>query len=301
MSTSTTNVCPLCGMPSENFRRDLRLGQTEVECARCGTFAFDVDTVFPSERHLLSYVCRTWPDGTPFITNENAGALLQRAPLRTIPEKRDWLLQLLARSTDLVGAVSSFDASTDYPLITARNQGEVIYLMDALENVGLIGRVAKSTGILKMAGWERVSQLRQEGPNSVLAFVAMSFSADLGPLFDHAIAPAIREVGYEPFRVDRKEHTNSIDDEIIGSIRKSRFMVADFTQNRSGVYFEAGMMSGLFRTVIWMCKKEELGAVHFDIRQRNFIDWESFEDARRRLAFRIRAIEGEGPNLLPKP
>ena len=70
---------------------------------------------------------------------------------------------------------------------------------------------------------------------------------------------AVRLAGYEPFRVDRKEHANSIDDEIIGNIRKSCFMVADFTGQRAGVYFEAGMMNGLGRTGIWMCKKEELG------------------------------------------
>jgi predicted fused transcriptional regulator/phosphomethylpyrimidine kinase len=128
----------------------------------------------------------------------------------------------------------------------------------------------------------------------------MSFHADLNALFDRAIEPAVRQAGYEPVRIDRKEHTNSIDDEIIGSIRKSRFMVADFTGNRAGVYFEAGMMGGLGRTVIWMCDRRELDRVHFDVRQRNFIDWDTPEDARRRLYKRILAIEGEGPNLAPK-
>lgn len=41
---------------------------------------------------------------------------------------------------------------------------------------------------------------------------------------------------------------NRIDDEIIGRIRASRFIVADFTGHRPGVYFEAGMMLGLGRT-----------------------------------------------------
>jgi hypothetical protein len=74
-------------------------------------------------------------------------------------------------------------------------------------------------------------------------------------------------------------------------------MVADFTGQRGGVYFEAGMMKGLGRNVIWMCKKQELdeGKLHFDIRQYNFIAWESTEDARAQLLHRIRANEGEGP------
>ena len=296
MSTSTKNGCPLCEQPTDHFKPDLRLGQIAVQCVRCGRFTFDENAVFPPERHLLSYVCRTWPDDGPVITNENVRALLQRAPLRIIPEKRDWLLQLLGERTRNAGSVSEFDGSTDYPLVTARDLSELVFLLDALQNARLIKLVPSNTGVVTMEGWERISQLRQAGPNSAVAFVAMSFAPEMSGLFDEAIAPAVLKAGYEPFRVDRKEHANSIDDEIIGNIRKSRFMVADFTGNRAGVYFEAGMMNGLGRTVIWMCKKEELEKVHFDVRQRNFIDWSSVEDARKRLYDRIRAIEGEGPN-----
>ncbi len=88
---------------------------------------------------------------------------------------------------------------------------------------------------------------------------------------------------------------NRIDDEIIGRIRASRFIVADFTGHRQGVYFEAGMMLGLGRTVIWMCKDEELKASHFDTRQYNFINYKSVDEARKRLYDRIMAIEGAGP------
>ena len=88
---------------------------------------------------------------------------------------------------------------------------------------------------------------------------------------------------------------NRIDDEIIGQIKRSRFMVAGFTGQRSGIYFEAGMMLGLGRTVIWMCKKSELNQVHFDTRQYNFIDYENVTDAKKRLYDRIIAIEGQGP------
>jgi hypothetical protein len=75
-------------------------------------------------------------------------------------------------------------------------------------------------------------------------------------------------------------------------------MVADFTGQRHGVYFEAGLMLGLGRSVIWMCQKEELskeGGLHFDIRQFNFIPYESVAEAKKRLYDRILAIEGEGP------
>jgi hypothetical protein len=223
-------------------------------------------------------------------------ALINRAPRRSIPEKVDWLLELLAERSAGVGRISEFNMLTDYPLVTAADAFEAEWLIDCLSNRGLITRHGTS-GALTMAGWERLDQLRQKGPNSSFAFVGMSFSNTMNDLFDKAIEPAVRRAGYEPIRVDRREHTNSIDDEIIGNIRKSRFMVADFTGQRAGVYFEAGTMTGLGRTVIWMCDKQELARVHFDVRQRNFIDWESVEDAKQRLYKRILAVEGEGPNV----
>jgi hypothetical protein len=102
-------------------------------------------------------------------------------------------------------------------------------------------------------------------------------------MYDKAIEPAVRDAGYRPIGVDRTEHVNRIDDEIIGRIKAGRFMVADFTGHRQGVYFEAGMMLGLARTVIWMCKDEELAASHFDTRQYNFINCKSAEEAQKRV------------------
>lgn len=63
------------------------------------------------------------------------------------------------------------------------------------------------------------------------------------------------------------------------------------------MWIAKGTLLALWRTVIWMCDKKELGKVHFDVRQRNFIDWDSLEDAKQRLYKRILAIEGEGPNV----
>jgi hypothetical protein len=144
-------------------------------------------------------------------------------------------------------------------------------------------------------GFGRIIEMQKSGRTSAFVFVAMSFAENMNDIYDRAIEPAIRDAGYKPIRVDRTEHVNRIDDEIIGRIKASRFMVADFTGHRQGVYFEAGMMLGLGRTVIWMCKEEELSKSHFDTRQYNFIDYKSVEEARKRLYDRIMAIEGAGP------
>jgi len=270
----------------------------DVQCVRCGRYRISKEAieVLPKvEKHLLSYVCRTWPSegDPPKILSTDIQALIARAPRRTVLEKCDATLELMAEGSWRAGAISRFNPATDYPLVTAHDFQEVQWIMDTLARRGLI--TVPTQGALTVAGWERIDQLRQTGPNSPFAFIAMSFNLAMSDFYDQAIAPAVREAGYEPIRIDRKEHANSIDDEIVGNIRKSRFMVADFTGQRAGVYFEAGLMTGLGRNVIWMCDKNELGKVHFDVRQRNFIDWQSVEDAKARLHKRILAIEGQGP------
>ena len=124
----------------------------------------------------------------------------------------------------------------------------------------------------------------------------MWFDESRDTVYEKAIEAPIDDAGYRPIRVDKTEHLNRIDDEIIAQIRLSRFMVADFTGQRPGVYYEAGFMQGLGRNVYWMCERSDLGNVHFDNRQYNFIDYDSSEDAKQRLYYRIMANEGLGPD-----
>ena len=81
------------------------------------------------------------------------------------------------------------------------------------------------------------------------------------------ISPAISSAGYESIRIDGVEHVNKIDDEIIATIRRSKFIVADLTGSRGGVYFEAGFAMGLGTTVIWTVQSDSRDEVHFDTRE----------------------------------
>ena len=107
----------------------------------------------------------------------------------------------------------------------------------------------------------------------------------------------IREAGYEPVRVDEEDHLHKIDDKIIAEIRRSRFIVADFTGTRGGVYYEAGFAHGLNVPVIFTCREDWLEKVHFDIRQYNFIRWtnEDLKKLQNDLINRITRTIGSGP------
>ena len=129
----------------------------------------------------------------------------------------------------------------------------------------------------------------------------MWFDDSMNEAWDRGMAPAVRDAGYDPVRIDQREHVNKINDEIIAELRRARFVVSDFTHGdagaRGGVYYEAGFAHGLAIPVIFTCHETSLRDVHFDTRQYNHIVWKSPEELRSRLTSRIAAVIGEGPYM----
>ena len=191
---------------------------------------------------------------------------------------------------------------------------EVIFLLNYLDRRGwLEGRQdSPSHYLLTVKGYARLAELDKAATDLSQAFVAMWFDPTMNDVYDKGIKPGICNAGYKPLRIDRKEHSRKIDDLIIAEIRRSRFVVADFThrdiedcknekecQNagaRGGVYYEAGFARGLHKDVIFTCRKDVADKVHFDIRQYNRIEWEDPEDLQEKLTRRITAVMGYGPS-----
>ena len=143
---------------------------------------------------------------------------------------------------------------------------------------------------LTAKGWDRVTEIENnKNYLSKQAFVAMWFKDSLDKIYESGIKKAIEEAGYTPMRIKESEHNNKICDQIIAEIRKSKFVICDFTGQRGGVYFEAGFTMGLGRPVIWTCKKGETENLHFDTRQYNHIEWEDENDLYEKLFNRIKA------------
>ena len=138
----------------------------------------------------------------------------------------------------------------------------------------------------------------------------MWFDESMEDIYDKGIEPAIEtDCDIRCVKIDNVEHNNKICDAIIAEIRKSSFVVADFTAGccdqcetcdkkvecndqvrpRGGVYFEAGFALGLGIPVIWTVRQDQINKVHFDTRQYNHIPYKDAEDLRKQLANRIRA------------
>ena len=294
--------CPLCEGPSDFLQEQDFIYL--VGCSRCGRFKMTLEAsqvLRPEDKPLLSAYCRRQSESVavPLIKRDTIRPFIDSLPKFTVPEKLDNMLELIAQmSPTEFGSPTGFEARRDYPLLVMRNAREAMWYEQELHNRSyLVSQASNLPSAVSMRGWERLEEIKRTGRQSMRVFVAMYFHGSTDKLYGDAIEPAILKAGYDPLRIDRHEHVNRIDDEIIGQIKRSRFMVADFTGQRHGVYFEAGMMQGLGRNVIWMCDKKEIeeDALHFDVRQFNFVTYESVDEAHTRLYRRILAIEGEGP------
>lgn len=177
------------------------------------------------------------------------------------------------------------------------------HLLNAFAQEGLIAKEGEfyrltAEGLRRLDDLGVAAETRQ-------AFVAMWFSQTLEDAYVSGFEPAIRENGYDPLRIDKKEHINKIDDEIIAEIRRSRFVVADFTSElldierrsvlipRGGVYYEAGFAQGIGIPVIWTVRADCIDYVHFDTRQYSHVVWDNPDDLHQKLKNRIGAVIGQ--------
>jgi len=191
------------------------------------------------------------------------------------------------------------DLKKDYPFAFVRGEKDFVFILRLLQSEGTGRWETNKKNIIGITltaqGWDLVDEIPRPTMSSEKAFVAMWFNAEVNTAYRGGIEPAVRSSGYSPIRIDFEEYTDSVIDEIIAGIKESRFVVADFTGQRNGVYFEAGYGKGLGHDVIWTCRHDHMTKLHFDVRGFNVIVWNDPADLREKLSRRIRAVVGYGP------
>lgn len=140
-------------------------------------------------------------------------------------------------------------------------------------------------------GLNQAIKLQEVGENSNKCFIAMSFEESAKPI-RQAIREALIETGYEPILVDEQHipSEKTINDEMIASLKKCKFCIADFTHHKSGVYFESGFALGQGKKVIYTCQREDFENAHFDIKPLQHIIYDSPEQLKKDLIFKIEAF-----------
>lgn len=293
--------CPICNSPTTYYRESG--DRIELTCVRCGSFTISGRAAGSLRGGLtnaqignISYWIRRNSELTILTTDiEN----LKKLPTPTVGEKARRLIIYLSQKYPLPGQrieLNSEEAS-NYSIPGCFDLAEFNFVFDNyLIKTKKYMVVENGRLLISPEGWSYIESLKETNPESHICFIAMRFSERFNPLYDNAIMPAVIDSGYEPIRLDRTEHNNPIDDEIIAQIKVSKFIVADLTEQNQGVYFEAGYALGLGLQVIWLCKEEDLEHIHFDNRQYNFLTWndDEFQDLRIKLKNRIIATIGKG-------
>jgi len=318
------NLCPVCATPQVG--PVYPGGVLSVDCKRCGRFRItrlslsrlEAGVPQPKRANLSGWI-REHQDC--IIGEANLPDLLQ-LPTPSVGKKAERLLlslgQLFPKPGDyfdfgLVVQLDQADFDSDgagaasptlgleiLAVTWSQDQEELLYIVDSylLEELGHLERNKKGCYRITPKGWAEFEAIKTKDAGSNIGFIAMWFDPSMDTARD-AIEAGVKSAGYDPLRVDKLEHNNKIDDEILAAIRRSRFVVADFTNHRGGVYFEAGFGLGLGKQVIWLCREDDLAKTHFDNRQYNFIVWkgDNLEGLSSRLQNRIEATLGRGTAL----
>ena len=303
MSMDECLICDLAGQQSDNAGHPR---QVRVTCDRCGTFSWEAPeavlarpTTNEGKVNLSAYVREQNAVGiVPLLTAE----VMEEVKRRRRPRLRDRASRVLAAIADAVGSDLSEPLTiSENSLIQAvsysADENELSILLEILDEAGLIkvaGKVPTSV-LITTAGLIQAEELSQPGTGRVQGFVAMSFDPAMNDSYTRGFYLGIKTAGYWPFRIDGKEHINEISDEIIAEIRRSRFVVADYTHMNNGVYFEAGVAVGLGIPLIPTCRADHLDKLHFDIKHINTLKWQTPEELAHDLAKRIAGVIGQGP------
>ena len=314
ISVNEISECPIWNTPASGHDLFKKYGK-KIDSPRVGGWYFitgQAVTLLPQIDDRVKVRLTTWlvdqrrlGNECPEILQETITEAEQQKDL-SVHDRAERLLQYIGDQTVQIGDVFAFrsqDVSNTAIAAWSESVGfhEVAYLLNYLDEQSWIEEDEnhKHLYTLTVRGYARLEELETANAESSKGFVAMWFDDSTDEAWEEGIQRGIEDAGYDAVRIDQKEHNNKIDDEIIAEIRRSRFVVADFTQGedgaRGGVYYEAGFAHGLGIEVIFTCKQDVLEKVHFDTRQYNHIVWETPEELRQRLSARISAVIGDGP------
>jgi len=190
----------------------------------------------------------------------------------------------------------------------AKSADEILSINRYLLEMGYLHEDRPEYFRLTAKAWDRISELNKFLSQSDSAFVAMWFD-NCTQKYREAVEYAILQSGYEPIIVDQRHFNDFIMNQIVSSIRQSKFIIADFTCRaegkdlnnrtiagvRGGVYWESGYAFALGKPVIQTCEdnEEARDRIHFDLKQYPTIYWKPDE-----LSLSIRTGQLDNPNLV---
>ena len=275
-----------------------------VKCGYCSTYKFamsyEPDTYQDkSNFYKVSSWIREQNDlfnNIPLLTNENFDEILTLKN-KKVKEKFDLLMFSLSNlkgkrlvNNDDLKVKSWIKDDTEFFILFQKS-------LDLNFIKGSCSRAINGGGTfsfteLTFDGIQYLEELEEPNKNSKKIFVAFNFDEPLTSIFNTNLKEAIEFEGLEYVVVnqDNVEHNKYINDEIIVKLKTSRIVIADFTNHRNSVYFEAGFAMGMNIPIIWTCQKGHENNMSFDTRQFPHIVWEDKNDLVKQVIDRIKRL-----------
>lgn len=238
-----------------------------------------------------------------YFDNESLEKIIKEAYVPKLPkQKMDNLLLFLASGKEFDGKrIDFFEKMEHEELIYKlyfKHHNEYWFYLKSLKEFGYLSFIDATTkygddGVniqITFKGLEYLISIQENGDSSKNCFVAMSFSDSVNDI-RKAIKESITECGYNPILIDELNYESeiTINDAIIRYIKKSKFLIADFTEQKHGVYFEAGYALGKQKPVIYLCRKDYFSKTHFDTNHYPHIIYENCGELKSQLIDKIKA------------
>ena len=293
--------CPVCKQSVEHFK-DIESLKSEVICNYCGEFIIEKSLQVILEKNdynqliIGSWIREQNSFGvTPELKATDFENLISLKD-KKINQKYELLLKYMYTKKTI--QIELADLNRLYlVLFWCEDIKEFNVLLSKAVELNHLELVFDSMIYKKYSitydGKEFVENLGLDN-NSNKIFMAFYFSPEMKIQFAPTIEKAVKDASegkLEAVRVSSSttEHDTKIDDELIGMIKSSKAVIADFTGNRTAVYYEAGFAMGLGIPVIWTCKKDDVDKLSFDTRQYPHIIWENEDDLYNQVVNRLKA------------
>lgn len=253
--------------------------------------------------HSLLWNNKWFDEPLNFVTIESLKELIAQSEFPKTPQQKTealfyHLYKLQKEDGQSVKIYQPLFKEHGWRIFFFKSIAETMFYFQHLENEGLIKLVLTtapnvdlvSSYNITYSGLEHAIKLESEGDKSKKCFIAMSFASSTKPIRE-AIREALMKTGYEPVIIDEQivDSERTINDEIIASLKRCKFCIADFSLHSNGVYFESGFALGQGKKVIYTCSKSEFANAHFDIKPLQHIVYETTEQLTKDLINKIEA------------
>ena len=322
-------ICPVCNTPAKDYREGT-FSRSTYDCYNCGKYLIYDDEMYlinkMDKNKLAPFLY--YHSKIPILNNEekifyigNEGGLdsakkaiptIKRITIEDINlwfpisfnEKINLILLGLEKQSGYIGyevPLSDEEVKSLFFVKRFLNDGKLIN-HNLLPQIKLIANYLLEQKLISLKenlatilpdGWKRIDELQKNQSISKQVFIAIAFSGEMEKV-QKEIEKGIIDAGYEPHVMNKNKHNNQIVPEILFQIKQSKFVVAEFSTNNNGAYYEAGYAAGLGKEVIHICNKKMFKRKgHFDIKQKSTVLWETIDEISELLKKHIEATIGK--------